>query len=879
MKLKNAYRIKKSQIHLGRSLLAVLMVTTAINPTAFATSSEQPQTNTNPYLQTLKDSEKVQNDLNYYFNNALLEKKKELELQGKTLNGERFLSTSYLLKTPMISPDSIVKSNCNLNSYKNHTQNPYPMATTYTNTTGTGNSREFTKNENNSYCLMQDTFAKLAVDDISMVTAPTNDEGIAFNRAKESLQKKDTLVVVIPGIFGEFIDQMAFGEMFGQGLSKRENPKESAFSKQFASYIKTVRQNSSRENLTDPSSSDSNQSANLEDSRFFIKKLNASHTELPENKVEAETSSIIDIKNWIKVSSFDDKDGKPLFKLAILGLEPMSLESLGTQEKLAVIYLRRLNKFMQIYKKMNKNRYPEQIVFVGYSRGTPISYEMLTILNKGNLTGSPNSKFLNEKKEIKEKSNPWSHKIVAALSLGGVSLGSSLADASVVFRDNAPEKTTLLQAFRKLIVNLKIITPNDVLLIKNGHQMYTSDTSKFVITGKDGVPVIILNPKDQIPNMMAPVISKLKTNIALYNDFIITINKIDLEKLTPEQKAGLEAFKSLIKLYGKIDEIRNNGVLETLTSPLAIFSIVNEVTKLMSDISKLETLLNKIITGIPELIPGFIKSTHSIAEGDFRVDTAAMKPFNDTILSNFGLMSLVDTVKNLNDIPSLENSLNTFTEFNNFIVRFQRFFHSAWDGGYELGTLPRLTWLANYGHNLPKNLTYYSVSAVLPGEETTNYQQGLGLGLNTSSDGKFLSKSQTDITKVGHTDDGLDQTFAGTNWNDSQVDWYKTVLWPSLYMDMTETARNTPGNQSEEILNSKVLGIVRTHHWGLALPYSTLNKTCKDPNTGTMVDSNCRDPKTQGVDNVNPFPRKEFLLSAVLSIHTDINSKPKQGAQ
>lgn len=876
MKLKKYYRGDLNRTPVSKRILACLMIITSLNPHAYANGNLK--SNNNPYLQTLIDSEQVHSDLNFFFNQALKEKAKVLNSQNKKYKVERFQSNSYLLNMPEITSDSVQSSDCNLNSYQDKAGNSFPLSSA-----DDHKKREYTQKENNSYCLMQNTFSKLAINDISMVAEPKINDDL-YNNAKNRLKNKDTLVIVIPGIFGEFIDQTAFAEMFGQGLAKSKDLVESNFTKQFSNYFKQLAL-ASAQNKTD-----SEQITSIaHDPRFLIKKMKASLVGAPEKKFKTETSTDVDIQDLIKVSSYDDTDGKTLFKMAILGLEPMSLESLGKQEELSLIYLRRLNKFMEIYKKIN-DQYPDQIIFVGYSRGAPIAYEMLTILNKGQAAGSSRSKFLNEKAVQQKMGSKWSDRIVATLSLGGVSLGSSLADAKVIFRDQAPAQTRILQEFRKLIVNLRIFTSEDIQNLKYAHSLFEYHKNDFSQTDDKGRIIINLNPAGSMGDLtkiLVPILTKLKNNAQLYNEFASALKEIGLDTLTPTQRDAINSLKSMLRYFDTFDFNRDL----TLNSPKELLTAISDAllnaSEFVKQMTHLDSFLEKIVMGVPELIPGYIKAIHSARDEELQVDSVRMKPFNDKILANFGLPDFSTALSNLNSKPLTEQNMsNAVTEFNNFIVRFQRFFQSAWEGGYELGTLSRLSWLANYGVHLPTKITYYSVSAVLQDEKSDYYQSGLGLGLNHSSDGKFLISSWSDITKVGNSNDGLDQTFAGTSWNDSQVDWYKTILWPSLYSDMTEYRRISTGGaagepsiQKNEIqLKSKVLGIVRTHHWGLALPFSTLNKTSKDPNTGLEL-GHGSDRAALKTDNVNPFPRQEFLLSTVLTIDADINANAQNKIQ
>lgn len=857
MKLKSTIQFEAKAKVIGKGFLAFAVLTTGINLKMYGEESK------NPYLQTLEESRGVSENLNYFFNQALQEKKQELNRYGLQYNEARFQSSHYLLQFPKAassSDESSINNNCNLNAYvsfkKGKDFNPYPFLNS--------NSFGFSEKVNKNYCLLQKTFSDLNFSNAEMTSVPSlEDHGQFFTEMKENLKGKDTLVVVIPGIFGEFINQVAFGEVFGQGLTKVEKTllnqqlEQSQFQKKFENFLKAQKNQASNEIKK-----------NLYDERLLIRNLKASQISDMKNgknteELRKEQYGSVSIDQWIKVSSYDDKDGNPLFKMAILGLEPMSLESIGSQERLAMIYLRRLNKFMNVYKAINNGQYPEQIVFLGYSRGTPVAYEMLTILNSGGDAGSNNfikdrERIKQDKNRIQKESQGWSPQVVATLSLGGVSLGSSLADKSVVFREDVPKDVKVLHAVKDLILNLEIITPNDVNFLKEVHRRVVAKGNSYIgrssIQDSKGhsetVPVITpnLDPKDKA--LLALVTVKLQKNYQLYAEFTKVMNEVGHEVLPPEQREALQSLQRLFSIYQDISissvaQMNETQKLKTLDKVVTAFN----------DIGNLRPLLEKIVVGLPSLIPGFINAAQVARDDKYQVNTEGMKSFNDRILKNFGATDFYEKIQKIMNEKSVD--MDTVVKLNDFFVGVQYFFRYAWVGGFELGTLSRMTWLAQHGQHLRKDVSYYSISGILQEPGTNYYKNGLGLSFNQSTDQNFLNQSWRDITKVGRTEDGLNGAFAGSSGNDSQVDWYKTILWPSLYKDLTNT------NQT---LKSKVLGIVRTHHWGLALPFAALNNTDINPNTGYALGGGNK------VENVNPFPRKEFLLSMVLAIHADVNN-------
>jgi hypothetical protein len=76
------------------------------------------------------------------------------------------------------------------------------------------------------------------------------------------------------------------------------------------------------------------------------------------------------LSELIDAASIDDANGKPLVKVILFNTKLGSLESLGDNGKRAEIFNRRLAKYLQLTGDQN-------LVFLGYSRGTPLALEMV----------------------------------------------------------------------------------------------------------------------------------------------------------------------------------------------------------------------------------------------------------------------------------------------------------------------------------------------------------------------------------------------------------------------------------------------------------------------------------------------------------------------
>jgi len=179
-----------------------------------------------------------------------------------------------------------------------------------------------------------------------------------LNQIMQLVQKKKTTIVIVPGLFGEFIETRAFEEVFARNSSEKTK------------WQKMV------------------QNKMMVDDQYNLEK---------DAFQKARLADLID------VASIDDKKGNALLKLVILKTATGSLESIGSGEEKAQIFNRRLQMFINLNKE-------ENVVLLGYSRGTPLALEMIA--------------------QAQEKKMPYLSKVKAVVAYAGVILGSSLADVT-----------------------------------------------------------------------------------------------------------------------------------------------------------------------------------------------------------------------------------------------------------------------------------------------------------------------------------------------------------------------------------------------------------------------------------------------------------------
>lgn len=140
------------------------------------------------------------------------------------------------------------------------------------------------------------------------------------------LAKSPVTILIIPGIFGEFIEHTPFEEVLTQ--------KDSRFAKDFTAALE---KNPVRDEVFD---------------------------------LETLAQKEVDLKEVLSFASLDNAEGKDMIR--VIYLKPLfgSLETLGTLEDSALVYQRRLNKLKDILGKL------ENLYIMGYSRGLNVALEL-----------------------------------------------------------------------------------------------------------------------------------------------------------------------------------------------------------------------------------------------------------------------------------------------------------------------------------------------------------------------------------------------------------------------------------------------------------------------------------------------------------------------
>ncbi len=242
--------------------------------------------------------------------------------------------------------------------------------------------------------------------------------------ADQVLRKKPITLVVVPGVFGEFILVRPFEEVFQRPSAQRE---------EFKTRLASMR-----------ASGDKTEISNTKDTSFQLDKLQSVETPF---------------EDLIHIGSINDEHGKPLVKVVFLFAPFASLETAGDIASRATIYNRRLTKYMEIEK-------DENIVLVGYSRGTDVALEMVS--------------------QAQADGKNYLKNLRGLVSYSGVVFGTALADATLDSKEKAAQE---LSHISKLLKNLKQASPNtreNQLLAFDHNMVEFGKLADFLLTYSTG---------------------------------------------------------------------------------------------------------------------------------------------------------------------------------------------------------------------------------------------------------------------------------------------------------------------------------------------------------------------------------------------------------
>ncbi|MDB4939101.1 MAG: hypothetical protein JWP87_6073 [Labilithrix sp.] len=225
---------------------------------------------------------------------------------------------------------------------------------------------------------------------------------------ENELRRNPVHIVVVPGIFGEFIPVSPFEEVFRYG---------GAASVTWDRKMKALE--------AEPAKNE-----DLVHDRQFA---------------AAEVKDVSrSMRDLVRVGSIDDSDGTPLVTITYLRPELGSLETFGTLDENADYYLTRLEKYFKIIGA------PEHLYVMGYSRGTPTALNLVSRAQAAHA--------------------PWMPKLRGVIALAGVIYGTQLADAALADGPQRRMLDTMTDFVENKLESCTGPTPGALLMTRNfGH--------------------------------------------------------------------------------------------------------------------------------------------------------------------------------------------------------------------------------------------------------------------------------------------------------------------------------------------------------------------------------------------------------------------------
>jgi len=597
-------------------------------------------------------------------------------------------------------------------------------------------------------CKMHDVYANVTAQDLYNRGTQAKVTPVDLTALTQKLNSKDLLIVVVPGIFGEFIQKRAFEEVFPVRRQDGTFENDSTFAREWREALEAK----TSAEIFDRECSQVTTASSVCDEQELLARLS------PEKKDRGQQN--VSMAQLMNVGSFDDKNGRPSVRVVLFQMEPMTLESLGKQENNAKIFTRRLEKFFEVM-----GHTPSSIAFVGYSRGADYALEMLS--------------------QAKKENKPWLENVKAMVSLGGVVFGSALAD-DVVLNKKSPvnQQIHLVNVLRDSLTLLPV--NEEAPYGKKNIKWLGYNTLawwKFISAMAKTAPTKSEDATKQAPALTADIIKR------------------DTQKVS----AWL---KQLIENRGIADP---SFVVNMVMTESMKFGLIT--SNVEQDVLLLSEALQSLLNGDTKPITRFIR-THL-------PERAHENPNPYTIT------------------------------YNSHIRRFKKLATAALQGISELTTDSRLAWWRT--HQVPLHVRYYSISGTMAPQDNPLARNRFAYNPG-SPDDLSLVQNWTDLSNVK-----VGPEYAGVALNDSQVAIYKTMFWPRLIASLN------PANTG---MKTSSLGIVGTHHWGMALPIVVqVKKIGSESGPGLML--------------TNPFPRTALMKSLALTLVNDLEADENgsQGAQ
>lgn len=322
-------------------------------------------------------------------------------------------------------------------------------------------------------------------------------------------------IVIVPGIFGEFIKTRPFEEVF-----KRE----SSANKSFKTAVAQAKSRSSK---------------SVQDSYWSM---------------ETYSDKEVSLDEVMDVGSIDREDGTEWIRLVLIKNKFMSTESIGDTSQRAALFNRRLQKYVDLTGEQN-------LVLLGYSRGTSFGLDMLSQAQVQNL--------------------PFLKNVKGFVSYAGVVFGSSLADT---IDKKGSDNQVLLAGLKQLSSNLELVPNEEILGAQNWIQAKLSIDPSVMKKVKENDDVAKRNTARWAQFMTIVALQNFKQGLknGLNNK---PLDASAIQSIQANLKTDLSALKDLAQLAASKWDL----------TPAGLTGDYNQ------NIKKFKKLIEDVITGVTQL--------------------------------------------------------------------------------------------------------------------------------------------------------------------------------------------------------------------------------------------------------------------------------------
>ena len=142
------------------------------------------------------------------------------------------------------------------------------------------------------------------------------------------------------------------------------------------------------------------------------------------------------------------------------------------------------------------------------------------------------------------------------------------------------------------------------------------------------------------------------------------------------------------------------------------------------------------------------------------------------------------------------------------VKRFKKLIRESIHSLENLSYTGRINWWKQ--NTIPSDLKYFAITGVMEDSRYDNEEL-----IESEKWGFYQGKDLPDYKLLLRQSFYDIKNFSGVELNDSQVSVHRAMFWPELHMKL---------NPNQRKYSSHYLGVLGTHHWGMAFPYAFESK-------------------------------------------------------